>query len=206
MYELVRDWRNRMGLPALSEKIKPVDLEEAFHSGNWVESEFINLDLGHQDRERRLVRIATAKAQQPSAPYTECFAGNRPELKACYRFIDCKAEEVNPDTSLSGHRERTIGRMKKYERVLAVQYCSRVFSELPICQTIVIHFLYPLFRHFCSPALRLERRRKGRRECLLPLLCGSFAERTADCLKQKSSGESEFLIAAHRRKRSSAHQ
>jgi hypothetical protein len=39
------------------------------------------VDLGHKDREQRLVRIATAKAQQPSAPYTECFAGNRmPEM------------------------------------------------------------------------------------------------------------------------------
>jgi len=134
MYELVRDWRSRMGLPALSEKIKPVDLEEAFHNGNWVEAEFGNVDLGHQDREQRLVRIATAKAQQPSAPYTECFAGNRHELKAYYRFIDCKAEEVNPGTILSGHRERTIGRMKKYERVLAIQDTSDLdFSERLHC-------------------------------------------------------------------------
>ncbi len=121
VYELSRDWRSRMGLPARSEKIKPVNLEEAFHDGNWVEAEFGNVDLGHQDLEQRLARIATAKAQHPSAPYTECFAGNRHELKAYYRFIDSEREEVNPESILHGHRERTIGRMKNCQRALVIQ-------------------------------------------------------------------------------------
>jgi hypothetical protein len=71
VYELTREWRSRMGLPARSERIKPVSLEEVFHNGNWVEAEFGNVTLGHKDLEQRLLRIATAKAQQPSAPYTE---------------------------------------------------------------------------------------------------------------------------------------
>jgi hypothetical protein len=134
IYELACDWRSRMGLLPLSEKIKPVNLEEAFHNGNWVEAEFGNADLGHKDRNQRLVRIATAKAQQPAAPYTECFAGNRHELKAYYRFIDCEAQEVNPDSILHGHRERTIGRMKKYQRVLSIQDTSDLdFSERLHC-------------------------------------------------------------------------
>jgi len=134
VYELTRDWRSHMGLPPLSERIKPVSLEEAFHNGNWVEAEFGNVDLGHKDREQRLVRIVTAKAQQPSAPYTECFAGNRHELKAYYRFIDSEAEEVNPESILHGHRERTIGRMKKCERVLAIQDTTDLdFSERLHC-------------------------------------------------------------------------
>jgi hypothetical protein len=134
VYELTRDWRSRMGLPPLSEKIKPVNVEEAFHNGNWVEAEFGKVDLGHEDRNQRLVRIVTAKAQQPSAPYTECFAGNRHELKAYYRFIDSEAEEVNPKSILQGHRERTIGRMKKYERVLAIQDTTDLdFSERLHC-------------------------------------------------------------------------
>ena len=134
VYELTRDWRSRMGLPPLSEKIKPVNVEEAFHNGNWVDAEFGKVDLGHEDRNLRLVRIVTAKAQQPSAPYTECFAGNRHELKAYYRFIDCAAEEVNPESILHGHRERTIGRMKNYERVLAIQDTTDLdFSERLHC-------------------------------------------------------------------------
>jgi hypothetical protein len=38
VYELSREWRSRMGLPARSERIKPVSLEEVFHNGNWVEA------------------------------------------------------------------------------------------------------------------------------------------------------------------------
>jgi len=134
VYELARDWRSRMGLPAPSEKIKPVSLEEAFHNGNWIEAEFGQAELGHQDRNQRLVRIATAKAQRPSAPYTECFAGNRHELKAYYRFIDTEAQEVNAQSILHGHRERTIGRMKKCERVLAIQDTSDLdFSQRLHC-------------------------------------------------------------------------
>jgi len=134
VYELARDWRSRMGLPARSEAIKPVELEEAFHNGNWVEAEFGNVDLGHRDRAQRLVRIATAKAQQPSAPYTECFAGNRHELKAYYRFIDSKGKQVNPESILHGHRERTIGRMKNCRRVLVIQDTTDLdFSERLHC-------------------------------------------------------------------------
>ena len=134
VYELSHDWPSRMGLPPLSEKIKPVDLEETFHNGNWVEAEFGKVDLGHEDRNQRLLRIITAKAQQPSAPYTECFAGNRHELKAYYRLIDSEAEEVNPESMLQGHRERTIGRMKKCRRVFGIQDTTDLdFSERLHC-------------------------------------------------------------------------
>jgi hypothetical protein len=134
VYELTRDWRSRMGIPARSEKIKPVSLEEAFQDGKWVEVEFGNADLGHEDSKQRLVRIATAKAQHPSAPYTECFAGNRHELKAYYRFIDNEREAINPQGILHGHRERTIGRMKNHKRVLVIQDTTDLdFSERLHC-------------------------------------------------------------------------
>jgi hypothetical protein len=134
VYELTGDWRSRMGIPPLSEKIKPVNVEEAFHNGNWVDAEFGKVDLGHEDRNERFLRIVTAKAQQPSAPYTECFAGNRHELKAYYRFIDSKTEKVNPESMLQGHRERTIGRMKKCQRVLGIQDTTDLdFSERLHC-------------------------------------------------------------------------
>src|SRR4030042_5721412 len=123
-----------MSRPPRSEKTKPVSLEEAFHNGNWVEAEFGNLDLGHKDLEQRLGRIAAAKAQQPSAPYTECFAGNRHELKAYYRFICSDREEINPESILHGHRERTIGRMKNCRRVLVIQDTTGLdFSERLHC-------------------------------------------------------------------------
>ena len=137
VYQLTQEWRSRMGLPPRSEKIKPVSLEEAFHNGNWVEAEFGNVDFGYKDLEQRLVRIATAKAQHPSAPYTECFAGKRHELKAYYRLICSKREEINPESILHGHRERTIGRMKNCQRVLVIQDTTDLdFSERLHCNDL----------------------------------------------------------------------
>ena len=49
-------------------------------------------------------------------------------------MIDSKGEKVNPDSILHGHRERTIGRMKKCHRVLAIQDTTDLdFSERLHC-------------------------------------------------------------------------
>lgn len=134
VYELKRDWRRQMGIPPRSEQIQPLDLEEGLEDAHWVEAEFGNVNLGHQDREQRLVRIAAAKAQNPAASYTECCAGNRHELKAYYRFIDKEAEAVSVPAILKGHRERTVGRMKGLRRVLVIQDTTDLdFSERLHC-------------------------------------------------------------------------
>jgi hypothetical protein len=119
LYPLKKDWRRTMGLPAPGQEVRPVPLEEALDTESWVEQEFGGVDLGHQDRDQRLVEIVSAKAHNPAAPYTECFGGNRHQLKSFYRFMG--KEEVTPQTILAGHRQRTIGRMKGRKRVLLVQ-------------------------------------------------------------------------------------
>lgn len=121
LYALTRDWRSRMGIPARSERIQPVSLEEAVQNGRWVDAEFGGVDFGHEVARQRLVRIASAKAQNPSASYTECVAGDRHQLKAYYRFIGNERTSIDPRGILTGHRERTLGRMKERERVLVVQ-------------------------------------------------------------------------------------
>ena len=134
LYELKRDWRSRMGIPARSERIQPVSPQEAVQNPGWVEAEFGSVDFGHEVARQRLVRIASAKAQNPSAPYTECFAGNRHQLKAYYRFIGNEREAINPKEILRGHRERTVGRMKGYKRVLVIQDTTDLdFSERLHC-------------------------------------------------------------------------
>jgi hypothetical protein len=99
----------------------PVSLEGAVHNDHWIESEFGSVQLGHQDLEQRLLQIVNAKAHNPSASYTECFAGNRHELKAYYRFIGNARETISVESILSGHRERTIDRMGASKRVLVAQ-------------------------------------------------------------------------------------
>lgn len=121
VYELNRRWRQEMGIIPKSERITALSVEESLGSAQWVAAEFGAADLGHLDATARLVRIAEAKAQNPSAPYTECFAGNRHELKAYYRFINKKHERMTPAGILSGHRRETIRRIKGQRRVLVVQ-------------------------------------------------------------------------------------
>jgi hypothetical protein len=121
VYELNRRWREQMGIVPKHERLAPLSLEESLHSEQWVETEFREADLGHQDATQRLLRIAQAKAQNPSASYAECFAGNRHELKAYYRFIGQKRDQMSPAGILGGHRRQTIRRIKGYRRVLAIQ-------------------------------------------------------------------------------------
>jgi hypothetical protein len=134
VYELKRDWRRQMGMAPRSEQIPARGLEEGLENDDWVEAEFGNVDLGHQDRKQRLVRIVAAKAQNPAASYSECCAGNRHELKAYYRFIDKEEEALSVPALLKGHRERTVGRMKGLRRVLVIQDTTDLdFSERLRC-------------------------------------------------------------------------
>ena len=121
VYELNRRWRQQMGIVPKSEQITALSVEESLRNAQWVEAEFGAAELGHRDATQRLVRIAQAKAHNPSVPYTECFAGDRHELKAYYRFINKKHERMNPTGILSGHRRETIRRIKGHRRVLAVR-------------------------------------------------------------------------------------
>jgi len=137
VYELNRRWRQHMGIVPKSEQITPLSVEESLRNAQWVEAEFGAAQLGHRDATQRLVRIAQAKAQNPSAPYTECFAGDRHELKAYYRFINKKHERMTPAGILSGHRQETIRRIKKHRRVLAVRDTTDLdFSQRLHCNDL----------------------------------------------------------------------
>ncbi|HEY4697754.1 MAG TPA: IS4 family transposase [Gallionella sp.] len=132
--ELNPHWRREMGLASEAGRIESVGLEEAVHNERWIEAEFGEVKFGHKDAEKRLWRIAAAKAHNPSASYSECFAGDRHQLKAYYRFIASKREGICPQGILQGHRKQTIGRMKECKRVLAIQDTTDLdFSERLHC-------------------------------------------------------------------------
>jgi hypothetical protein len=134
LYELNPHWRRQMGLASKAERIESVGLEEAVHNEGWIEAEFGGVQFGHKDAERRLLRIAAAKAQNPSVSYSQCFAGNRHQLKAYYRFIGSEREAISPEGILKGHRHQTIRRMKDRKWVLAVQDTTDLdFSERLHC-------------------------------------------------------------------------
>lgn len=121
IYPLIRDWRKKAKIPQPREEIPYVSMEEALNNETWVEDEFRGVDLGSKRMNDRLVQIATAKAKNPMAPYTECFSGDRHQLKAYYRFIGNNLENNCPQGILQGHRRRTIGRIKTQKRVLILQ-------------------------------------------------------------------------------------
>ena len=130
LYEINPHWRREMGLASKAERIESVGLEEAVHNQRWIEAEFGGVKFGHKDAEQRLLRIVAAKAHSPSQSYSECFAGNRHQLKAYYRFIGNKREAICPEGILQGHRHQTIGRMKDQKRVLVIQDTTDLnFSE-----------------------------------------------------------------------------
>lgn len=132
--ELNAHWRREMGLACKAERIESVSVEEAVHNQRWIEAEFGGVKFGHQDAEKRLLRIVAAKAHNPSASYSECFAGNRHQLKAYYRFIASPRTALSPEGILHRHRQQTIGRMKEQKRVLVIQDTTDLnFSERLHC-------------------------------------------------------------------------
>ena len=132
--ELNAHWRREMGLACKAERIESVSVQEAVHNQGWIEAEFGGVKFGHQDAEQRLLRIVAAKAQNPSASYSECFAGNRHQLKAYYRFIASPRKAICTQGILHGHRQQTIGRMKEQKRVLVIQDTTDLnFSERLHC-------------------------------------------------------------------------
>jgi hypothetical protein len=134
LYELNRRWRQEMGLLSEDKSIEPISLEDSVNNQGWVEAEFGEVEFGHKVTEQRLVRIASAKAQNPSGSYTECFAGHRHQLKAYYRFIGNERDEICPRGILQGHRKQTIRRMKNRKRALVIQDTTDLdFSERLHC-------------------------------------------------------------------------
>lgn len=134
LYELSPHWRRAMGLASQAERIESVSVEEAVHNQGWIEAEFGQVEFGHQDAEKRLLRIVAAKAHNRSASYSECFAGNRHQLKAYYRFIASPRKAICAEGILKGHRQQSIRRMKEQKRVLVVQDTTELnFSERLHC-------------------------------------------------------------------------
>lgn len=119
--ELNPYWRREMGLVGEAERIEALSVQQAVDNQRWIEAEFGGVKFGHQDAERRLLRIVAAKAHNPSASYSECFAGHRHQLKAYYRFIGNKRQAICAEGILKGHRQKTLGRMKDQKRVLIIQ-------------------------------------------------------------------------------------
>jgi hypothetical protein len=90
---------------------------------HWAVSEFADTELGDLRRTKRVVELATALAQHPTAPLPEA-CGTGAMLKAAYRFFSNDA--IEPHDLLQSHREATYERLGKVPLVLAVQDTTEV--------------------------------------------------------------------------------
>ena len=90
---------------------------------NWAVYEFADADLGDERRTTRLVELAHALGQHPTAALPEaCGAGSM--LKAAYRFFD--NDGIAPQDILQSHVEATYTRLRSVPMVLAVQETTEV--------------------------------------------------------------------------------
>jgi hypothetical protein len=115
---------------------------------HWAVNEFAETELGDLRRTKRVVELATALAQHPTAPLPEA-CGTGAMLKAAYRFFSNDA--IEPHDLLQSHCEATYSRLHQVPVVLAVQDTTEVdwtshpatrgLGPLghPACQGLLVH-------------------------------------------------------------------
>jgi len=89
----------------------------------WAVREFADAELGDLRRTQRVVELATALAQHPTASLPEA-CGTGAMLKAAYRFFSNDA--IEPQDLLCSHIEATYSRLAQVPLVLAVQDTTEV--------------------------------------------------------------------------------
>lgn len=90
---------------------------------NWAVHEFADADLGDERRTTRLVELAYALGQHPTAALPEA-CGTGSMLKTAYRFFD--NDGIVPQDILQSHVEATYTRLGAVPVVLAVQDTTEV--------------------------------------------------------------------------------
>ncbi len=126
MYQLVPDFRKRLGLLSPEERELPAwaadkspDPWEGLKGESWAEHEFGAADLGSRARTKRLVYSAACIAKSPQTSASGAFCLNIPGREGWYRFLRNRA--VTPDGILEAHRNRTLQRAKAMKTALFVQ-------------------------------------------------------------------------------------
>src|SRR5215831_5525415 len=94
-----------------------------FDDTPWAVREFADAELGDLRRTQRVVELATALAQHPTASLPEA-CGTGAMLKAAYRFFSNDA--IAPQDLLRSHSEATYSRLAQVPLVLAVQDTTEV--------------------------------------------------------------------------------
>jgi hypothetical protein len=135
VYPLEKDFRTQLGL-AVGSGLGPLGPADGVDGENWAKQEFGGARLGDARLKKRLVDIAQAKAEKLGEAFTGATDGDKPAIKAYYRFIDHPDEEaVSMEHILEPHRQRTIQRMQGQRTVLCLQDGSDFdYTSLAQCE------------------------------------------------------------------------
>jgi len=135
IYPLDKHFALKMGLPT-SAGLGALEPSEGLDGAQWAEHEFGEAPLGDKRLSKRLVSVATAKAEAPSRSFSGVVKGNWPATKAYYRMIDQPEEsELNLPNILAPHRQRTARRMMGQKTVLCIQDGSELnYTNLDKCR------------------------------------------------------------------------
>jgi hypothetical protein len=123
LYVLKKDFREALGV-ALPERrsLQMREPGEGMAASDWAQRELAGAQLGDRRRVERLTRIVEQQAERPGQSYAQAAGGIEADIKAYYRLIDCRnEEELNFESILAPHRERTEQRMMSQPRVLVIQ-------------------------------------------------------------------------------------
>jgi hypothetical protein len=104
-------------------EVSALDIADVTLMDSWAEEEFGAAVLGDARRTKRLIELATAFGQRPSASLPDA-AQDPALLKAAYRFFDTDA--IKPDAILASHISATQERCASVPLVLAVQDTSEL--------------------------------------------------------------------------------
>jgi hypothetical protein len=88
---------------------------------DWAIAEFGHAELGDDRRTDRLLMIATAFAQQPTAPIPQA-CGPGPATQGAYRFFE--NDDIEPEAIRDAHHQSTLERLRHHSIVLALQDTS----------------------------------------------------------------------------------
>lgn len=111
---LAPDWRAQLCV-----RPQPRPLVPGAPAGTWVEQEFGQVDSPDGRLRTRLLRLAQAVGDHPTAPLPQALQGDAGQTKAAYRFFH--NPQVDLPTLLQPHYAATLGRIAAEPRVLVVQ-------------------------------------------------------------------------------------
>jgi hypothetical protein len=122
VYPLVKDFRDRMGVPPeRGSYLRPLPLENGHETSEWAKQEFGTVELGDTRLRDRLIKIAEDRSKRPDVSYLEAVGGDRSAAKGYYYFIDSARKTLDAEAMLKTHRERTVERIMAQDTVLVVQ-------------------------------------------------------------------------------------